>query len=177
MQTSNLLTLPSGRNAHKQCRKCHAPKPLAFFPRDRSRPDGRWHTCRACNRQRWQTQGQPQAALRKAEQRVQQQRQTRQGLKGLQCYRNRKCSGFDRLPPELRWQAQRLYSEYLHRHRGHLTQQRSALLLGCACSNVKRLGDRSWARRLWRMKGYRRAERRKAAEPAAREARGSFHTP
>ncbi len=145
----------------KRCRDCGHWKPLAFFPRDRSRPDGRWHTCRTCNRQRWKTQGRFQAALRKAEQRARQQRQSRQGLKGLHSYR-RKRSGLEALPSELRWQAQQLYSRYLSKHRGQLTQERCALLLACACSNVKRLGDRSWARRLWRLKGYRRAERRQA---------------
>jgi hypothetical protein len=31
-----------------------------------------------------------------------------------------------------------------------------ALLMACAASNAKRVGDRSWARRMWRLKGWRR---------------------
>jgi hypothetical protein len=159
MPTSNFFTPMEDK--YKQCRKCHALKPLAFFPRDRSRPDGRWHTCSACNRQRWKTQGRTLAADRKA--REQAERQSREGLSGLQQYR-RKDSGLRALPPGLRYKAQQLYSYYMHNHRRHLTQQRCALLLACACSNAKRLGNRSWARRMWRLKGYRRAERRKLPE-------------
>ena len=37
---------------------------------------------------------------------------------------------------------------------------RYAALIACAASNVRRLGDRSWARRMWRLKGWRRQRRR-----------------
>ena len=38
----------------KHCGKCEQSKTLPFFPRDRSRPDGRWHTCKLCNQQHGQ---------------------------------------------------------------------------------------------------------------------------
>ena len=45
-----------------------------------------------------------------------------------------------------------------------MTPARYAALVACAASNVRRLETRSWARSLWRRKGYRRAELRKTAE-------------
>ena len=51
MKTSHLQLCSSANSAVKQCRKCGQSKPLGFFPRDRSRPDERWHTCKLCNQQ------------------------------------------------------------------------------------------------------------------------------
>jgi integrase len=39
-------------SAVKNCRKCGQSKPVELFPRDRSRRDGRWHTCKQCNGKR-----------------------------------------------------------------------------------------------------------------------------
>src|ERR1700687_5680036 len=46
-----MLRTPGSGDGKKRCRKCGMRKTLAFFPQDRSKPDGRWHTCRACNRE------------------------------------------------------------------------------------------------------------------------------
>jgi hypothetical protein len=42
----------SGLSKTKLYRKCGQRKTLPLFPRDHSRPDGRWHTCKECNQQR-----------------------------------------------------------------------------------------------------------------------------
>jgi|SRR5271169_5563990 len=149
-------------SAPKLCRKCGQAKRLAFFPRDRSRPDGRWHTCSACNRRWWKEVGKPRAARR----RWQTASSNGTGLSGLRQYRNRSGERFSNLPPDLRWKAERLLAKYMTRHRWHMTPTRYAALIACAASNVRRVGDRSWARSLWRLKGYRRAERRKAVGAA-----------
>src|SRR5215469_11414393 len=136
---------------------------LAFFPRDRSRLDGRWHTCRACNRLHWREIGKQRSAWRKQKKRV--KRESRQGLQGLKKYpQKRRRSSFESLPESLRWIAQQLFNRYAAKHRGRLTQPRLALLMACAASNARRVGDSAWARRMRRLKGYRRAEGRKAAQ-------------
>ena len=59
--------------------------------------------------------------------------------------------------------AQNLLNRYRGRH-PRRSQAQDALLIATATSNARRVGDRSWARRMWRLKGYRRAERRKAEQ-------------
>jgi hypothetical protein len=147
----------------KCCSKCGQWKTLPFFPRDRSRPDGHWHTCSACNRTNWKQVGKHRAAQRRWQKRS---RPTATGLAGLRSYHKREGDRFSNLSPELRWKAERLLSKYVERHRWHMTPTRYAALVACAASNVRRLGDRSWARSLRRLKGYRRAERRKATQEA-----------
>ncbi len=146
----------------KRCRKCEQSKTLPFFPRDRSRPDGRWHTCSACNRKQWKEVGKQRAARR----RWQSGGHSCTGLPGLRQYRNLSGERFSNLPADLRWKAERLLSKYVARHQWHMTPTRYAALVARAASNARRLGDRSWARSLWRLKGYRRAERKKSAEAA-----------
>lgn len=141
----------------KLCRGCGDWKALAFFPRDRSRPDGRWHTCRLCNRKRWQATGKHDAAMKKERERT--ERVTRTGLKGLRQYPH-PGDRFTSLPFDLRPNAQRLLNRYLKRHRHHMTPALYASLHATAASNARRVGNRSWARRMRRLKGYRRAERR-----------------
>ena len=143
----------------KLCRRCEQLKTLPFFPRDNSRPDGRWHTCSACNRRQWKEVGKYRAFQRSIR-----GGDSHTGLAGLRQYRNRSGERFSNLPSDLRWKAERLLSKYLARHQYHMTPTRYAALVACAASNVHRLGDRSWARSLWRRKGYRRAELRKTAE-------------
>jgi hypothetical protein len=146
-------------DGNKRCRKCGICKTLWFFPRDRSRPDGRWHSCRACNRADWKERGKFLAAGKKAREKA--LHRSRTGLQGLRQYRRKHAAGeFASLPPELRWKARQLLNRYLARHRHHLTGPRIAALCACAASNVRRLGDRSWARRMWRLKGYHRTMRR-----------------
>lgn len=165
MQFTNACPAHDGR---KRCRKCGLSKTLAFFPKDRSRPDGHWHTCRACNREYWAERGKVLALDKKIRERA--RHPSRTGIRGLRRYRRPKdVEEFASVPPELRWQARQLLNKYLHRHRYHLTPALIACLHGCAASNVQRLGDRSWARRLWWKKGYYRAMRRElvaAAEQA-----------
>ncbi len=152
----------------KRCRQCGQVKTLPFFPRDRSRPDGRWHSCRACNRHYWVTQGKLLTAERKARSRA--QRGHFQGLAGLRHYRHEPVPElFARLRPDLRDKARLILSRSLERarHQGRrLSQQQIAARIGNAASNACRASDRSWARRMWRLKGYRRAERMKAEEEA-----------
>jgi hypothetical protein len=150
----------SDASVKKRCHRCEQWKTLPFFPRDRSRRDGRCHTCSACNRREWKEVGKPRAAQR----RWQRGSHSRTGLPGLRQYRNTSGERFSNLPPDLRLKAERLLSKYVARHQWHMTPTLYAALIACAASNVHRLGDRSWARSLWRLKGYRRAERNKAAE-------------
>jgi hypothetical protein len=170
-----MLRPPGSGDGKKGCRKCGNRKTLAFFPKDRSKPDGRWHTCRACNREYWAERGKFLAVDRKIREKA--RHQSRTGLRGLRQYRHPKdAEEFASVPPELRWRARQLLNEYLHRHRHHLTPTLIASLYGCAASNVRRLGDRSWARSLWRKKGYYRSLRKKLeaeAEQAEIRAKGS----
>lgn len=85
---------------------------------------------------------------------------SRTGLHGLRQYRRKDCEEFASLPPELRRPARQLLNKYLARHKHHLTLPRIASLHACAASNVRRLVDRSWARRMWRLKGHHRTMRR-----------------
>lgn len=164
-----MLRTPGSGDGKKRCRKCGMRKTLAFFPQDRSKPDGRWHTCRACNREYSAERGKFLAIERKIRERASRP-PSRTGLRGLRQYRRPKNAGeFASLPPELRWPARQLLNKYLHRHRHHLTPALIASLHGCAVSNVQRLGDRSWARRLWWQKGRYRVMRREL-EAAAEQA-------
>jgi hypothetical protein len=151
---SSLLT------GHKRCRHCGGEKPLGFFPRDRSRPDGRWHTCTMCNKKRWAEQGK-QRALRKLEERIRRRENSRSGIQALRKhYRNG--SAFDSLPPVLRRGAEMIWSNSLARAKAegrHLSQPEIALRKANAVSNCVRVGDSSWSRSMLRHKGYRRAER------------------
>jgi hypothetical protein len=164
MKTIRFATHNDGK---KRCGKCGAWKTLWFFPRDRSRPDGRWHTCRACNRADWKQRGKFLAADKKAREKA--LHPSRTGLVGLRQYRRKNGGEFASLPPELRRPARQLLNRYFARHRHHLTGPRIAALCACAASNVQRLGDRSWARRLWRIKGYYRSQRRSLEAQAQRE--------
>jgi len=96
---------------------------------------------------------------------------SRTGLRGLRKYRrkNKNTEEFVSVPPELRWEARQLLNKYLAGHRHHLTPVLVASLHACAASNVRRLGDRSWARRLWRIKGYHRSLRRAVEADAEQE--------
>jgi hypothetical protein len=175
--TAGPISLLTGR---KRCRVCGHDWPLGFFPIDRSRPDGRWHTCSACNKNHWREHGKQRALGRKLQVKLEQARTSRTGLSGLRKYHT--ADGlFDSLPVELRLKAQMILSNSLARARAEgrkLSQPQIALRIAAAVSNCVRVGDRSWARRMWRLKGYRRAERRKAekeatqAEIRARNERG-----
>jgi hypothetical protein len=145
----------------KWCPRCKQNLPVIQFPADRSRRDGRWHSCRDCNRAYWKSRGSELAAVRKERKRS--VLPSRQGLAGLRRCQHRR-QKFSSLPARLRPTAERLLSEYLVRHAGHLTGPRYAALTACAASNAQRVGDRSWARRMLRLKGYWRAERRKATD-------------
>jgi len=145
--------------AVKHCRKCGQSKPLELFPRDRSRPDGRWHTCKECNRQ-WCCI--LRLAVREHKKRVlaaspQPQPASRRRLDGLKSYSNTSGERFSQLPTRVRFIAQRLFNKYLHKHHGPgLTQPKIGLLMATAASNAKRVGDSSWSRRMNRLKGWRR---------------------
>jgi hypothetical protein len=150
----------------KRCRKCGGEKPLGFFPRDRSRPDGRWHSCSLCRMYRWTEKEKPLLQLRR---RVRLSlRSTKSGLEGLRRhYGGRRDSVYDSLPLGLRRTADLLWSSYVARARAegrHLSQPQIALMKARAVSNAKRVGDRSWSRRMLWLLGYRRAERRKRFE-------------
>lgn len=149
----------------KRCRRCGKVKGLGFFPKDATKPDGRWHSCRACNRAYWATRGKQQAAIRKA--RKEFNREMRSGLSGLRQYGRRSPSEqFSCLPPSLRPVAQQILSRSLDRARKPLTQQRVAARIACAASNARRVGDHSLGRRLRAFKGLRRREQRQREQEA-----------
>ena len=156
MARFNAAKFLAGQSREKVCRKCGRSKTLAFFPRDRSRADGCWHTCRLCNSQHWKATGKQQAALKRARERAEKITQT--GLRGLRQY-GHSGDSFASMPYPLRWTAERLLNKYLAIHRDRMTPALYASLHATAASNAHRVGDRSWARRMWRIKGYRRAER------------------
>ena len=143
----------------KRCRKCGHTKPLRFFPQDRSRPDGRWHTCRLCNNQYWKERGKWLALRRKYD------KESRSGLRGLRHY-SHGGEPLASVPPPLRPLAEQLLSKYLDRHRDHMTPALYASLHGTAASNAVRVGNTSWCRSMLRRKGWRRQERRQAEERA-----------
>ena len=126
MQSHHPRPTSAGPSATKRCRKCGAVKTLPFFPRDRSRPDGHWHSRRACNRLYWYRWGPIWRDLRKRDKLA--ERKSRSGLKGLRKYlhkRNRKA--FTSLEPELRFVAQNLLNRYRAGH-PRRSQARDALL-------------------------------------------------
>lgn len=137
MQNSRFLTYGS---AMKRCRKCQQLRAVNMFPVDRSKPDGRWHSCKFCSRQYWRERGK---CLRKSAKAATQYRPTLTGLLNLRPYHSKDRQPFASLPPELRWDAQELLSKYLDRHQRHLTPALHACLCACAASNVQRLGDNS----------------------------------
>ena len=114
----------SGLSRTKLCGKCGQRKTLPFFPRDRSRPDGRWHTCKECNQQRCRFL---QCAVREHKKwelvySSPPPPNPRRRLDGLKSYRkNSKNTGepFSHLPPLERCFAEQLFSNNLHKHRGH----------------------------------------------------------
>jgi len=143
----------------KWCANCGQDKPFVFFPRDRSRPDGRWHTCRLCNAKDWQTRGKV-LALRRKYRRV-----SCSGLQGLrQCQRGK--SRFASLPPELRPTAQQLLSRYLDKHAHRMTPALHASLVASAASHAPLVGSRSWGLSMRAKKGWRTRERRRAQSEA-----------
>ena len=146
-------------SAVKNCRKCGHSKPLECFPRDRSRPDAHWHTCKECNQQRcrflrWAVREHKKQELAAS---PPAHPASRWRLMGLESYRNTNGERFSQLAPRERFIAQQLFNKYLHKHRGPgLSQPKRALLMACAASNAKRVGDNSWSRRMKRLKGWRR---------------------
>jgi hypothetical protein len=146
-------------SAVKRCRKCGQLKPLELLPRDRGRPDGRWHTCKECNQQWCRFQRWAVREHKKRELAASPPPQPAPGrrLDGLKSYRNTSGERFSQLPTRGRFIAQQLFNKYLHKHRApRLTQPKMALLMACAASNAKRVGDKSWSRRMKRLKGWRR---------------------
>jgi hypothetical protein len=153
----------------KWCRRCQRSLCITKFPVDRSRPDGRWHSCRDCNQRNWEERGKARVLDRKLDRLFERAQNSNTGLVGLKKYHNG--PGFDGLPPDLRSKAQQILSDSLARARAdgiYLSQPQIALRIACAVSNSWRVGDSSWRRRMLRLKGYRRAERRKTSEDARR---------
>jgi hypothetical protein len=150
-------------SAVKHCRKCGQSNPLEFFPRDRSRRDGRWHTCKECNGQRcrflrWAVREHKKRELAALPPALP---ASRWRLEGLKSYRNTNGERLSQPSPRERFIAQQLLNKYLHKHRGPgLSQPKRALLMACAASNAKRVGDNSWSRRMKRLKGWRRQRQR-----------------
>jgi hypothetical protein len=144
---------------YKRCAKCGVVKNLWQFPKDSSRHDARWHSCRACNREYWRRRGRFLALRRKYNV------SSRSGLGGLRRF-GHGGPRFGSLPPNLRVVAQRLLSGYLAKHAHRMTPPLYAALHASATSHAPQVGSRSWARRMWRLKGWRRQERRQAAQDA-----------
>jgi hypothetical protein len=148
-------------SSKKRCRLCSEVKPPGFFPRDRSRSDGRWHTCALCNKKSWHG-NRHQRQLQRIHTWIQRRENSRTGIRGLRKH-YRAGSQFDYLPVALRLKAEAIWSKSIARARAegkHLSQAEIALRKANAVSNCVRVGDRSWSRSMLRHKGYRRAERR-----------------
>jgi hypothetical protein len=163
VQSDFRLPRSSTPSALKQCRRCGQAKPLAFFPRDRSRPDGRWHICKLCNQQHGRLMRQAASEQRRLA--LQTSPPPHQRLEALRasCNRNR-ATVFERLPRSLQQQAWSIYHKALRTHRQRYgfsaSQPKRALLWACAVSNARRVGDNSWSRRMKRLKGWRRQRQR-----------------
>jgi hypothetical protein len=145
----------------KWCPRCKQNLCVTQFPVDRSRRGGRWHSCRSCNRRYWVERGKSLVLARKLEQIS--QRIDWSGLAGLRQH-PRVAGGLDALPPDLRSKAEQIFSNSITRAKAEgksLSQPQIAARIANAISNVRRLGDRAWSHRMLRLKGYRRAERRK----------------
>ena len=161
MQSDHRLWWSSGLSRTKLCGKCGQRKTLPQFPRDRSRPDGHWHCCKEFNGKRLRLLRLAASGRKKWELMVlpPPPPNPRRRLEGLKSYRNTTSGDlpFSHLEPRLRVIARQLLNKYEQRHRGPgLTQQKWALLAACAASNARRVGDSSWAHRMWRLKGWRR---------------------
>jgi len=147
----------------KRCRQCGKEKPFAFFPRDRSRPDGRWHSCRACNREYWAEHDKPKRVLRNARQQFADERFL--GIAGLR--RHRFLSKRRRravLPPDVDLIRRQLLSKYLAKHARHMTPALYASLHATAAANAPRVGDRSLGLRLRALKGWRGRKQRECEQ-------------
>jgi hypothetical protein len=163
------MPAPCAAKGFKVCRQCGQEKELRFFPRDRSRRDGRWHSCTLCRKRIWADREKPLALRHKQEQAALQPK--RSGIPGLRRY-YRKGKGLAGLPPYERFQAQRNLSRSLARAKDEgrqLSQPEIALRIANAISNVRRVGDRHWSRKMRRLKGFKRAERRKLVRLAEQE--------
>ena len=163
MQIVHVHLSSSVSSAEKKCRMCGQAKPLAFFPRDRSRPDGRWHTCKLCNQQHLQTLRQAASEQRRLA--LQTSPPPRQRLEELRASSNSNgATVFERLPRSLQQRVWGIYDKALHTHVQRYgiqaSQPKRALLWACAVSNVQRVGNNSWSRRMKRLKGWRRQRQR-----------------
>jgi len=162
-----VLTLPASlTTGQKRCRLCCQNKLVGFFPRDRSRADGRWHTCTLCNKNQWRDQREHRA-MQRLRKRIEKRENSRTGIRGLRKY-YRGNSQFDSLPLALRLKAEAIWSKSLAWARAEgrrLSQAEIALRKANAVSNCIRVGNRSWSRSMLRQKGYRRAERRLTCGP------------
>jgi hypothetical protein len=92
---------------------------------------------------------------------------------GLVClHKHHNGPGLHALPRKLRIEALRILNRSLARASAegkHLSQPQIALRIACAISNSWRVGDRGWRRRMLRLKGYRRAERRRMEQDIRQE--------
>jgi hypothetical protein len=164
MQSAFPQASSPGSSATKQCRKCRSTKPLGFFPRDRSRPDGRWHTCKLCN----QRHGQMVRATAREQRALvltSQPPPPRQRLGALKAHREgHRNTVFEQLPRTIQQLAMRIYHKalgtHVQRYGFPAPQPKRALLWACAVSNAQRVGDNSWSRRMKRLKGWRRQRQR-----------------
>lgn len=142
----------------KRCRSCGAEKPLAFFPRDRSR-----HSSRACNREYWAKRGRPKRVPRNARQQFAHERF--QGLAGLRRHRTlSKRSRRAELPPPIDLIRQQLLGKYLARHAWHMTPALYASLHATAAANAPRVGDRTLGLGLRALKGWRGRKQRECEQ-------------
>jgi hypothetical protein len=137
----------------------------AILLHDKSRRNGRWHTCTLCRKRIWAEQEKPRLVQRGLDER--RERSKYNGLDGLRHLP--RSGGLASLPPPVRFDANRIISRSRARAKAegrHLSQPQTALLIARAVSNAKRVGDRSWSRKMRRLKGYKRAERRRAQQEA-----------
>jgi hypothetical protein len=140
--------------------RCEQWKHLADFPRDRCRPDGRWHTCKRCHVERQR--------FRRAEVRELKKQALLYSLPPPPAPRSRlhtltkayrKTSGpglpFDHLPPDEKFNARQIVNKSVARHGPRISQPKYALRRANAASNARRVGNSFWGRSMRAKKGWR----------------------
>jgi hypothetical protein len=150
----------------KWCPRCQWNQSVADFPVDRSRRDGRWHSCRSCAKAYWEQRGRL-LRLARSEKQCESRQLNVQGLEGLRRYSHQPQERFESVPPSLRPAAQLIFNRSLEKARRQgrpLTQPLLGLFYASAASNAVRLGNRSFAARMSACKRWKRHRERQLSE-------------
>lgn len=143
----------------KWCPHCQRSLCITKFPVDRSRSNGRWHSCSECARNNWHNRGKFLRADRRASLRL--EVEARSGLKGLHQFYSHQNRGepFASVPLRRKSDAELIYRQGIEKDRRTgrpCTRQRRALRLANAASNAGRVGNRSFLARMNAFKRWKR---------------------